>query len=58
MDRDNDWKQAFFALLKHFDDCEGTTYLYDAGTRRLFYRDVPESVLPQVIEAVELYHKR
>lgn len=56
MDQDNDWLEVISNLLQHFDDNEGTTYLYDRAARREFVEYVPERIRAKVERLLNDYH--
>ncbi len=50
-------KEVVLKLLKHFDDMEGTTYLYLEAERASFLYDMPEPIQSTVKVWLDEYHE-
>ena len=51
------WGIAFAYLLRHFDDNEGTTFLYEKSEQEEFLTHIPESIRGDVQKILEVYHQ-
>jgi hypothetical protein len=52
---DNPWRLVCLALLQHFDENEGTTYLYSREEREGFVEQFPQ-LKNEVMDMLNEYH--
>ena len=53
-----EWITAFQALLQHFDNSEGTTYLYNTSDREEFIKELGLADPSELREVLNAYHDR
>lgn len=53
-----DWRRVCFALLNHFDQVEGTTYLYQDYQRDYFVSLFPETWRAEIAAVLKEYHEK
>lgn len=57
-DAEQKWAEVVLNLLKHFDDNEGTTYLYNRDAREQFVRECPFAIQRELRRMLDLYHDK